>query len=264
VVDGSMPSVRQTRFVTTRVDGTTLVDLVEVRHCEAGEQLAAFLVVDRRAIGVVEEAFGEIRGWRQVLVALLVLDSDRIATEAVGQQVSSDVHLDLLEHLSLGQLGRLVLTEPELHPALEKPAVGILRVRVGNLAHRRVEGRLAQPLLVDPDRVNQLVIDDRVVHPHAALIEDAEDRPLGAQLVRETAPNLVRVRREIAGLEVVHVARVVLDPARPDPLRDRVAGELPRKSVLQIVLYGTPAFVSDPLRSSIPTRPGQVPLQFAA
>jgi hypothetical protein len=61
--------------------------------------------------------------------------------------------------------------------------------------------------------------------------KDAEDRPLGAQLVRETAPNLVRVRREIAGLEVVHVARVVLDPARPDPLRDRVAGELPRNGV---------------------------------
>ena len=36
-----------------------------------------------------------------------------------------------------------------------------------------------------PERVEQLVVDDRVVHPHAALVEDADDRLLAAQLAGE-------------------------------------------------------------------------------
>ena len=42
--------------------------------------------------------------------------------------------------------------------------------------------RLAEPLLVDAGGVEQLVGDDRVEHPHAALVEDAHDRLLRAQL----------------------------------------------------------------------------------
>jgi hypothetical protein len=56
------------------------------------------------------------------------------------------------------------------------------------IGHLGDERGLAEPLLVDAARVEVLVAEDRVVHPHAALVEDAEDRhPIG-ELARRSPP----------------------------------------------------------------------------
>ena len=68
---------------------------------------------DRRAVGVVEQALGEVRGRRHVLEALLVLDADGVAAEAVGDAHRGGVQPQLVEHLVLGQLGGAVAAEPE-------------------------------------------------------------------------------------------------------------------------------------------------------
>ena len=52
-----------------------------------------------------------------------------------------------------------------------------------------------QPLLVDARRVQVLVVDDRVVHAHAALVEDAEDRHPVGQLAGQAPPESRRRRR---------------------------------------------------------------------
>ena len=96
-----------------------------------------------------------------------------------------------------------------------------LRVVVGDPAHLGDERALRQPLLVDPERVEQLVVDDRVVHPHAALVEDADDRLLALELGGERAAALGV--RAVPGVEVADVTRVMRDRARLEPGREALA-----------------------------------------
>ena len=58
------------------------------------------------------------------------------------------------------------------------------------------ERRLAEALLVDAQRVQQLVVDDGVVHAHAAFVEDAHDGLVLLQLGGQGAPQL---RLRLAG-----------------------------------------------------------------
>ena len=100
-----------------RVDRRALVDLVEVRA--AARRRTARRPVSRWRTGgrsrVVEQALGEVGRRRHVLEALLVLDADRVAAELVGDAHGGDVQPELVEDLVLGQLGRAVAAEAELH-----------------------------------------------------------------------------------------------------------------------------------------------------
>ncbi len=99
----------------------------------------------------------------------------------------------------------------------------------GTVAHLRDERALRQPLLVDPQRVEQLVVDDRVVHPHAALVEDADDGLLAHELGGERAAQ-VDLRAAAEVVEVAHVAGVVDHPPGlqpgPQPVARPVVGEV--------------------------------------
>jgi hypothetical protein len=70
----------------------------------------------RRAVAVVEQALDEVGGGQQVLEPLLVLDADGVAAEVVRHAHGGDVHRALLQHLGLGELGRLVAAEVEGQP----------------------------------------------------------------------------------------------------------------------------------------------------
>ncbi|MEJ7757304.1 MAG: hypothetical protein WKF83_14285 [Nocardioidaceae bacterium] len=103
----------------------------------------------------------------------------------------------------------------EGHPGVVEPVAdrgGLLARHALHLGDQRA---LGQPLLVDAERIEQLVVEDRVVHPHAAFVEDADDRLLGPQLLGERAAQLdlgpaaghgevadvAHIMDELAGLE---------------------------------------------------------------
>ena len=71
--------------------------------------------------------------------------------------------------------------------------------------------RLAQPLLVHPRGVQQVVLDDGVVHAHAAFIEDAEDRFARPQIASEGRAQFPLRLRQAGELELVHVAQILID-----------------------------------------------------
>src|ERR1035437_6220087 len=213
------------------IDGRAFVDLVEVGHGLAGPQLTAGDGIENgRSRGIVEQAFREVRSRYHVLEALLVLDADGVAAEGLGHPDRGDVHLQLRRDLPFGELGGFVGAELELHAAQEQPVERGHRLRVLDLEHGRIQGRLAQALLEEAARVEQLVVEEGVVHAHAAFVEDAQDRrrlhEVGGKLATEPGIRHRQLRR----IEVANVGSVVDDRARPDPLADPV----PRELVLEI------------------------------
>ena len=72
-------------------------------------------------------------------------------------------------------LGRFVAAGVELHTLGVEPSAHLLRLGVAYLAHCRIEPGLAEALLEDTGRVEEMVGDDGVVHPHATLVENAQD-----------------------------------------------------------------------------------------
>ena len=167
------------------VQAGALVDFVEMQHRLALEEdslaVAAF---DRRAVGVVERAFDQIAGRQQVLQPLLILDADHVAAEIVGDPHGGDVHLALHENLVVGQIGFLVRAGDELHAALFHPLADGPGFVVADLRGLVIQGRLAEPFLVHAQRIEQFVLDDGVVHAHAAFVEDAHDGFFAARVVR--------------------------------------------------------------------------------
>ena len=159
----------------------------------------------------------------------------------------------------------LVRAELELHPRVLEPVVDALRLGVGDRLHLGVQRGLAQALLEDARRVEQLVGDDGVVHAHAALVEDAHDRLVPLEVAGELLAQGDGVARGADDVLAVglDVAGVVRDLPVLQPLAQAVDEELVGEVLAPQGAYATPALVSEPLRLSIPTRPGQVPLQLA-
>ena len=133
------------------------------------------------------------------------------------------------------------------------------------LLHRGVERGLAQPLLEDAGRMQQLVGDDGVVHAHAAFVENAQDGLVATQVGgQRAADGLGASGGSLTAVKRRHVAGVVRRTARrPASGAGRCRKKSSVKSSLHSVLYVTPALVSEPLRLSMPTRPGHSPLQLA-
>ncbi|MGX1676407.1 hypothetical protein [Streptomyces sp. NPDC055400] len=213
-----------------RVDGHALVGFVEVRQRPALVQHARAVAAGHlRALDVVEQAFGQVGRGREVLEALLVLDAHRVQAEVVGDPQRRDVHLQLFADLPVGQLGGLVGAGGEGHARLLEPGTGCVGLLIRDAQHLRVQGALRQPLLVDAERVEQLVVDDRVVHAHAALVEDADDGLVPAQLLGNGG-----AQRALRGLGQLgqrpHVGAVVRDAAGLGPLaqalEEEVVGEV--------------------------------------
>ena len=116
------------------------IHFVEMRHGLAREQNApGSRALHRRAIDVVEQAFGEIAGGGEVFKPLLILNANGRAAEFIGQADRGDVHLALLQKLVLGQFGGFLSAQLEFHPALAQPVIDRARLRIAHLPHRRVE-----------------------------------------------------------------------------------------------------------------------------
>ena len=130
-----------------------------------------------------------------LLQALLILDTDRSAAKVVRQTQRGDVNFALLLNLLVGQFRLGVAASQKLHAALFHPAADVACFLVGNLRCFVVQCRLAQPLFIDPCRVEQMVGKDCVKHSHAAFVEHAHDGLLAHQLSRRLASVGARANR---------------------------------------------------------------------
>ena len=81
----------------------------------------------------------------------------------------------------VGEIGLVLRAGVEFHAAVFEPLADGGGFGVADLRRFVVEGRLAEPLLEDAGRVQQVVGDDRVEHAHAAFVEDAHDRLVALQ-----------------------------------------------------------------------------------
>ena len=84
---------------------------------------------------------------------------------------------------------------------------------IGNLRGGVVQGGLAEALLIHAGRIEQRVGDDGVEHSHAALVEDAHDGLVAAELFGELRTELLRFARDPDFLERRDVVELVLDLA---------------------------------------------------
>ncbi len=225
------------------VEAGALVHLVEVgKRFACTEFRAGLLVINGGTLNVVEESLDEVGGGGEVLKALLVLDADRGTAELCGDADGGDVHLALLEDLVLGEILFLTRAELEGHAAVEEPLVDLAGLVVLHGEHLRVEGRLAEALLEDTGLVDQLVGDDRVVHAHAALVEDTHDLLVVAELLRELGAELLGIGGDARLLVGLHVRGGVRDGSggqpRAEALKEGLVAEVvaPEGTVLHACL----------------------------
>ena len=214
------------------IEAGALVDLVEVGHrLPLEDRLRGALGTDRRPLGIGEHPFDEVAGREESLEALLILDADEIAAEALREPERGDVHPALREHLGPGQVGGLVLPEVEGHPRRLEPTEDLAGLAVGDLRRLVVEGRLTETLLENPGGVEETIGDDRVVHPHAALVEDPHEGLLFAELRGDPGADLLELPGHLHRRQRHDVARIMADLAGGEP-RFEVALEAGAREVV--------------------------------
>ena len=107
---------------------------------------------------------------------MLILNANRRAAKFIGDAHRSNVHFALLQGLRFGQLRLLMRPPIEGHALLDQPRQNRARLFIRDAQHGRIKGGLAQALFENPRRMQQLIGDDGVEHPHAAFVEHAHDR----------------------------------------------------------------------------------------
>ena len=113
-----------------RVKRHAFIHFVEMRQRRAVIKQFASAVLDRRAIDIVEQAFRQVGGGREIFQALLILDAHRVAAESIGDAQGRDIHFALLQHLRLGEVGLPVAAVFERHAFLDQPVIDGARFRV--------------------------------------------------------------------------------------------------------------------------------------
>ncbi len=111
-------------------------------------------------------------------------------------------------------------------PAFIEPVAHRLRFVVGYLGHRRNQGRLAEPFLIDSRWIEKIVLNDRVIHPHAAFVEDAENCLACFQIARQGSAQLLFSPGQSRQIQVMHMAQVMFDCMLRQPLPQAAAKEV--------------------------------------
>jgi hypothetical protein len=99
------------------------------------EFFTASFAEDRRPVHIIQSAFDQVGGRAEIFEALLVLNADRCAAELVGDAHGCNIHLTLLKHLRLGEIGFLVLAKVELKPFAKIPIENRTRLVVSDGEH---------------------------------------------------------------------------------------------------------------------------------
>ena len=91
--------------------------------------------------------------------------------------------------------------------------------------HGGHQGRLAEPFLINPGGIEQIILDDGVIHAHAALIEDAEDCLARLEIAGQRRAQLPLRSRQSRQIEFVHMAQIMFDRMFLQPLPQTAAEE---------------------------------------
>ena len=139
------------------------------------------------------------------------------------------------------------------------------RLGVAAPAHLRDQRGLGQALLEEAGRVEQLVVDDGVVHAHAAFVEDAHDgllgrRAAGQRLAEFDLRRPAAARGSGRGRGSVSCSIVPVSSQLLQAVACPLVGEVlaPERRVA-----ARPPWSGCRLMLSSPTRPGHCPLQLA-
>ena len=201
-----------------RVEPGALIHFVEVRQRPALIKHAPVRRSrDRRTIHIIEQPFCKIGRRREVFQSLLVLDADHIASEFIGDPQRGDIHLALLENLIVGEIGFRRGAGEEAQPFPFDPLPYGCRLGVRHVAHLGVQRRLAEPLLEHAGPVQQLIRDDGVEHPHAALVEDPHDGLIAMQVGGKLRAQLFRARRDSERAQRTDMAGIVREQLSTEP-----------------------------------------------
>ncbi len=111
--------------------------------------------------------------------------------------------------------------------------------------------------------MQQFIGDDRVIHPHAALIEHTQNRGTLPQSVGNTAPDLLSLRRNRELLERPHMRRVMLEPLTRQPLLQPAQKVLVRELAAPQRVIRDPGLRETPIQIEQPyqTRPLPAPIR---
>ncbi|MNV31102.1 hypothetical protein D3C71_1223950 [compost metagenome] len=89
-----------------------------------------------------------------------------------------------------------------------------------------IQCRLRQALLEDAERHQEFIRHDGIVHTHAALVENAEDDLVGAEVAGDLLRQILEILRHLACLKRRHMARVMVDRTFQKPLGKTAAEEI--------------------------------------
>src|SRR5271157_6592733 len=201
-----------------RVNAGALVNFIEMRKRVACIQHATRArLANRRPVHIVQESFRKIGSCREVLESLLILDADGGTSKIVGDSQRGDVHAALIEYLIIGQLCGRISAGVKLHALVIQPTADALRLLLRHSLHLRIQRGLAESLLKQSNRVEYLVGNNGVVHPHAAFIEYAQDGAFLQDRGCHVAARLFCGRSNLQRAEWVHLTLIVADglPLQP-------------------------------------------------
>ena len=122
-------------------------------------------------------------------------------------------------------------TREKLHPLAVHPTPHRPRLTVAHPGRLVVQRRLAEPFFVDARRVQQMVRDDGIEHPHAAFVKDAHDRCVALQFRSQFFTHSAGGGGQLRTAQGADVAGRVGADAGLEPLFQR-GGELPRSEIL--------------------------------
>ena len=80
-----------------------------------------------RPVAVIQQPLSQIRCRNQIFQALLILNTNHVATEVIRYAERRDIHSALVENLIVGEIGLRIWTGKELHPLRVQPASHRLR-----------------------------------------------------------------------------------------------------------------------------------------
>ncbi len=183
------------------------------------------------AVAVVEQALDEVGGGQEILQALLILDTDGLAAEVIGDAERGGVHFALEEDLLLRQIGGLVGAEVEFHALGAEPFVDGAGLEVGDLGDAVVEGGLREAFLVNAGGEEEFVGDDGVEHAHAAFVEDAHDGFFAAEVGGDFLRHGAGAGGDFALCQRLDMGRFVLHDAGLEP-----GGEVFQKGLVSKIL----------------------------
>ena len=199
------------------VEAGAFIDLVEVGDGLAAADDFAGGVFHRGAVAVVEGAFDEVGGGKEVLEALLVLDADGLAAVLIGDAAGGDVGFALPDHLFLGEFGFGIGAEVKGETFFYIPREDGVGLGVGHLGGAIVEGGLGEAFFENAGGEEELVGDDGVIHAHAAFVEDAHDGFAGAEVGGDGGGGFGRGGGDLGFGEGSDVGRAVLEGAFGEP-----------------------------------------------